>query len=537
MKPTIPAWLNHAVLYQIYPQSFSDSNGDGIGDLQGVIDRLDYIESLGVDVVWLNPFFDSPFNDAGYDVRDYYNVAPRYGTNEDFKRLCEESHKRGMKVIFDLVIGHCSWEHPWFIASGQEEPNEYSDWFIWTNTPIRQPVDNLEIIRGYLPRFGGYVANFYVSQPALNFGFAHPDPRYPWQQAMDAPGPMRVREEVKNIIKFWLDLGADGFRADMALSLVKCDADKSATALIWEEINTWMNENYPEAISIAEAGNPTVSIGKGKFHADFCMPFLMRGYSTLFRQNTGGRFSDPYAFNVFGTEGHGNIAQFFDEFQREYEGMDGNGFMSIPVGNHDQAPRIINGRTDDGVMQAFLFTFTMPGVPNVYYGDEIGMRSFDGVPTKEGSFIRSVSRTPMQWDDSKNAGFSDAEADDLYLPIDPADDRPTVAAQDEDPNSLLNRMRKLTELKRTTKALDADAEFKFIYPGPDLYPIVYLRWKDDEKLLIAINPTGKEVSMTVDWEADAVECLFGQEGALQKSDENRWTITLQPESGGVYRRI
>lgn len=535
MTSHIPAWLNHAVLYQIYPQSFSDSNGDGIGDLQGVIDRLDYIQSLGVDVVWLNPFFDSPFNDAGYDVRDYYKVAPRYGTNEDFKQLCDAAHARGMKVIFDLVIGHCAWDNEWFLASGQPEPNEYSDWFIWANTFMSREPERLSIIYGYLPRFGGYVANFFVSQPAFNFGFANPDPRKPWQQPMDAPGPMRVRQEVKNIIKFWLDLGADGFRADMALSLVKGDPDGSYTAKVWEDINGWMGEEYPEAISVAEAGNPSSSIGKGKFHADFCLPFGMAGYGTLFRRNAGFG-GNSYAFNVFGPEGHGNIAQFFDEFEQEHKGMAGNGYMSIPVGNHDQAPRISTGRSEDEIMTTFLFTFTMPGVPNVYYGDEIGMRSVESAPIKEGSMMRAMVRTPMQWDDSKNAGFSTAEAEALYLPIDPADDRPTVAAQEDDPNSLLNRMRALIKLKKEYKALDADADYKFIYPGADLYPIVYFRSKEDETLLVAINPTAKEQSMVVEWDANAADCLYGQMDALERVDEAHWKIVLKPESGGVYHK-
>ncbi|MEE4194816.1 MAG: alpha-amylase family glycosyl hydrolase [Anaerolineae bacterium] len=536
MTSHIPAWLKHAVLYQIYPQSFSDSNSDGIGDLQGVIDRLDYIESLGVDVIWLNPFFDSPFNDAGYDVRDYYKVAPRYGTNEDFQWLCEAAHARGMKVIFDLVIGHCSWENEWFIASGQAEPNEYSDWFIWSTTFMSREPERLQIIRGYLPRMGGYVANFFVSQPAFNFGFAHPDPRKPWQQSVHAPGPMRVRQEVKNIVKFWLDLGADGFRADMALSLVKEDYDGDFTGEIWAEIHDWMAEEYPEAVIIAEGGNPTVSVGKGKFHADFCLPFAMPGYSTLFRRNFGWG-PKSYDFNVFGPEGHGNIAQFFDEFTRHYKGMNGNGYMSIPVGNHDQSPRISTGRSEDAVMMAFLFTFTMPGVPNVYYGDEIGMRSVESAPIKEGSMMRAMVRTPMQWDDSKNAGFSSAEAEALYLPIDPEEVRPTVAAQEENPNSMLNRMRALIKLKKEHKALDADADYQFIYPGADLYPIVYRRWKGDESLLIAINPTAKVQSMVVEWDAPAVECLFGQSDGVQQVDETHWKVVLPPETGGVYRKL
>jgi glycosidase len=131
--PDGPEWVHHAVFYQIYPQTFYDSNGDGIGDLNGIIQKLDYVKSLGVNAIWLNPFFDSPFNDAGYDIRDYYKVAPRYGTNEDAKRLFEEAHKRGLKVIFDYVITYTAIDHPWFIESCKQTPNKYSNWYIWTD--------------------------------------------------------------------------------------------------------------------------------------------------------------------------------------------------------------------------------------------------------------------------------------------------------------------------------------------------------------------------------------------------------------------
>ena len=182
----IPNWLNNAIFYQIYPQSFYDSNSDGIGDIPGIIQKLDYIEWLGVNALWLNPCFVSPFQDAGYDVADYYNVAPRYGTNQDLKRLCEQAHRRNIKVCLDLVPGHTSIEHPWFKASCRHERNEYADRYIWTNSTW-DPVDNhMKFIIGYAERDGAYATNFLYCQPALNYGYAKPDPRYPWQQPVDA---------------------------------------------------------------------------------------------------------------------------------------------------------------------------------------------------------------------------------------------------------------------------------------------------------------------------------------------------------------
>ena len=219
----MPDWLEKAVFYEIYPQSFYDSNCDGIGDLPGILQKLDYLQYLGVNAIWLNPCFDSPFQDAGYDVRDYYKIAARYGTNDDARHLFDEAHRRGIHILLDLVPGHTSIEHPWFQASARHERNEYSDWYIWTDSGWTWEVPGLRLVNGYGDRDATFITNFFYCQPALNFGFANPDPRYPWQSPVDAPGPQRVRQEMRNIMKFWLDLGCDGFRVDMAASLIKND--------------------------------------------------------------------------------------------------------------------------------------------------------------------------------------------------------------------------------------------------------------------------------------------------------------------------
>ena len=539
-RPT-PAWLLDAVIYQIYPQSFYDSNGDGIGDLPGITAKLDYIQSLGVSAIWINPFFVSPCNDAGYDIADYYRVAPRYGTLADFHELVRQAHSRSLKVIFDLVIGHCSWENPWFVASCQEQPNPYSDWFIWTDNVWAPAPPGLEVIRGYAPRPGGYLTNFFVSQPAFNFGFAHPDPRYPWQQPCDAPGPLAVRAELKKIIRYWFEQGADGFRADMALSLVKGDLDGSATAAIWREIRQMLDQDYPEHVMVAEGGNPRVAVGLGGFHVDFCLPWRMPAYNSLFRKSTtneGGSATgvDPYGFNVFDGMGHGNIREFMDEFLRHYSATRDLGFISIPEGNHDLHPRISQGRSPGEILQALLFTMTMPGVPFLYYGDEIGMRTLWGLPGKEGSFDRSGVRTPMQWDGTPNAGFSTAPPEQLYLPIDPTDDRPTVEAQAGDPASLLSQIRALIALRRSHPGLQADAGWRLLYAERGRMPIVYERSKDEERLVVAINPTLQPVSTVLALEGvKAVpRALWGYPDAFRLEGQ-AWQIALPPASGGIYR--
>jgi glycosidase len=535
-----PEWLYDAVFYQIYPQSFFDSNGDGIGDLPGITAKLDYIQSLGVSGIWINPFFESPFNDAGYDIADYYTVAPRYGTLADFHDLIQEAHARNIKVLFDLVIGHCSWDNAWFKQSCLQALNSYSDWFIWTDSVWTPAPAGFEVIRGYAPRMGGYLTNFFVSQPALNFGFAHPDPGYPWQQPVDAPGPLAVRAELKKIIRYWFEQGADGFRADMALSLVKGDLDGSATAAVWQEIRQILDEEYPEHVMVAEGGNPALSVGLGGFHVDFCLPWKMPAYNSLFRksiQNEGGSQDgvDPYGFNVFDRSGHGNIQEFMDEFIRHYANIKELGFISIPAGNHDLHPRISQGRTQAEILQAFLFIMTMPGVPFVYYGDEIGMRTVSGLESKEGSYDRTGIRTPMQWDDSSNAGFSSASSDQLYLPLDSAENRPSVEAQEQDPNSILNQLRKLVDIRRTHPALRADADFIIRYAERGAMPIVFERCKGEERLLIAINPTGYpvDVSLSIEKLKSVPKTLWGYDNAVHQ-DSKGWRISLPPASGGIY---
>ena len=208
-----PAWLDTAVFYEIYPQSFADANGDGIGDIAGITARLDYIQDLGCNAIWLNPCFDSPFKDAGYDVRDYRLVAPRYGTNADLIALFHEVHERGMHILLDLVPGHTSEEHAWFRRSAEAAHNEYSDRYIWTDSWIAGG-DGLPFIGGESPRNGTYILNFFKCQPALNYGFAHP--KHAWQQPALGPDALATADAMVDIMRFWLSRGADGRQSRQA---------------------------------------------------------------------------------------------------------------------------------------------------------------------------------------------------------------------------------------------------------------------------------------------------------------------------------
>lgn len=250
-------WLDNAVFYEIYPQSFQDSNGDGIGDFNGILKRLDYIKNLGCNAIWMNPCFVSPFYDAGYDVTDFYEAAPRYGTNEDLKNLFNEVHKRGMHILLDLVAGHTSLKCKWFLESCKPEKNKYTDRFIWTHHVWegQEPIYNIHgWLRGISDREGAVATNCFSTQPALNYGFG--EVTEPWQFRADSEEAEKGRLLLMDIMSFWIDMGCDGFRVDMAASLVKADPDRKWTSLLWQKIRAWMDKKYPDAVLISEWGNP-----------------------------------------------------------------------------------------------------------------------------------------------------------------------------------------------------------------------------------------------------------------------------------------
>ena len=487
-----PKWLETAVFYEIYPQSFYDTNGDGIGDLPGIIEKLDYVKSLGCNAIWMNPCFISPFADAGYDVADFYKIAPRYGTNDDAKRLFAEANKRGIRVCLDLVAGHTSFEHPWFKESCKTTPNKYSNWYIWTDSIWNGGAGTGTFIGGYSQRNGQYMTNFFYCQPALNYGFANPDPKQPWQLPTNHPAVMEVRQELKNIMKFWLDMGASGFRVDMAASLVKNDPGSKAVSELWHEVRGWLDKDYPEAVLISEWGNPKVAIPAG-FHIDFLFQ-IHKSYNALFRQEEDpfGCFVPVKGPSYFRKEGKGDVTPFLDEYMDFYRNTRGQGYISIVSGNHD-IPRLSEGRDAEDMKVAFAFLLTVPGVPFIYYGDEIGMRYMANLPSKEGGFHRTGSRTPMQWNGDKDMGFSTADSAKLYLPQDTSPDAPTVSDQEGKPDSLLETVRALIKLRKDSPALCADGEFTPVYWQPKDYPFVYLRTLGKERFLVAINPAAKNV--------------------------------------------
>ena len=483
--PDSPEWVRHAVVYQVYPQTFYDSNGDGIGDLPGIIQKLDYIKNLGVDAIWINPFFDSPFNDAGYDIRDYYKVAPRYGSNDDARRLFIEAHKRGLKVLFDYVISYTAIDNPWFVASCEQKPGPWSNWYIWTDNVWKTEPGN-QWVHGYGHRNGNFLSNFFWNEPAVNWGYGNPDPEKKWQLPTDHPDVLAMRAEMKKVLRFWMDMGADGFRADMAGALVKGDDPRRETLGYWREVRQILNTNYPQAFTVSEWSGPRDALD-GAFYADFY--HWVEGFNDLYQKESwriGNGMTDGHSF--FDREGRGDIKNFLDGYYSAWQDTRAKGYICLPLGNHDIA-RLNNRRSVDELEMIMAFGLTMPGVPFLYYGNEIGMRQLENLPQIEGCYKpRAGARTPMQWTRGKNLGFSTADPAKLYLPVDPAPDAPNVAREEYNPDSLLNRVRKLIRLKHTEPALAAYAEFVPLYAKQNTYPFVYARAGGGETLLLIFNP-------------------------------------------------
>lgn len=545
--PNVPSWAKNAVFYQIYPQTFYDSNGDGIGDLQGIIQKLDYVKSLGVDAIWINPFFESPFADAGYDISDYLKVAPRYGTNEDARQLFAEAHKKGLHVIFDFVASYTSIEHPWFKASARQDTNKYSNWYIWTDNIWKNPPAEYasDFIKGYGERNGQYMRNFYYCQPALNYGFALPDTNYKWQLAPNHPDVLNLKEEMKNVLRFWMDMGADGFRADMAGALTK-DANvvgneqffnthTNATQEFWREIRQLLEKEYPDAFMVAEWSYPIDALDNC-FHVDFFHWF--NGYNDLFQKESWrilNGFSEGHSY--FDKEGKGNITDFLENYMIQYEATKDKGYICLPLGNHDNA-RLCNNRSDKDMEIIYAFGFTMPGVPFIYYGNEIGMKQLPtSWPQVEGAYRpRNGARTPMQWSTKANLGFSTAAADKLYLPVDTAKNAPNVATEEMNPNSLLNKTRKLIELRHTEPALANYAEFVPLFALKDTYPFVYARANNTDVVLVFLNPSAKEVQVSFDINITfaSTQLLAGDEFEIKQSG-NQVSATMPGQSYAIVK--
>lgn len=414
-------------------------------------------------------------------------LPPRYGTNDDLERLFEEAHKLGLHIILDLVPGHTSWKHRWFTESMMAEKNEFTDRYVWTDSIWEEP-EGYGSLRGISDRDGSCMVNFFTHQPALNYGFYKPE--RPWQQPMDSQGALATREAMKDVMRFWLSRGCDGFRVDMAGSLVKNDPEGKGNIALWQDIRAFLDEEFPEAAMVSEWGEPDKSL-QGGFHMDFLLHFGPSHYNDLFR------CEQPF----FG--GKGDASAFVSKYMDSYERSERRGLICIPSGNHDM-DRLARRIKGERRKLAFAFLLSMPGAPYIYYGDEIGMNYVEGLTSVEGGYGRTGSRSPMQWNSSANAGFSSAPAEKLYIPIDPSPDRPTAAGQAADETSLRSEVKRLIAIRRQYKTLQSTGDIRFISDGAVGRPLAYMRSFEGERILIVIDPTDLPAEFTLDGRGEVI---------------------------------
>ena len=475
-----PEWLKKAVFYEIYPQSFYDSNDDGVGDLRGIIRKLDYIKAIGFNALWLNPIFESTFFDAGYDVVDYYKVDKRYGGNRALYALIKACKAKGIRLFLDLVPGHTSIASPWFKKSQLARKNEYTDRYIWKEDAWNIDPE-FRWVFGFTQRSGAVLTNFFSIQPALNYGFKdikHPE----YEQSYKDEGPQKTIHAIIDVIRHYLRLGVDGFRVDMAGYLVKRDDNKEANIAVWNQIFADVRKDYPEAGFVSEWNEPEKSLRAG-FDMDFLLqdPFTQTNTLLTRKENAYFRFNQDTT----------DTTRYFEDFTKQLcFALDTGHYVSLITDNHDD-PRISHYLSPEEMYFWFTFMLTMPNVPFFYYGDELAMPYIGNMTSVEGGYQRTGTRVPMYWDKTKpNAGFSKAKK--TLIPVKGCKKSVDVKQALKDKHSLLHKLQDMIAFKQSHIALDNDHTFTLLTNGNSHTPLSYLASKNGETLLIAFNTSRNE---------------------------------------------
>ncbi len=530
-------WYKNAVFYQVYVRAFFDSNADGHGDLRGVSLKLDYLQDLGVDCLWLMPIYPSPLLDDGYDIADYYGIHPDYGKLADFKDLIKAAHERGIHIIIDLVLNHTSDQHAWFQSAREGRDNPYHDYYVWSDSD--QVYREARIIFLDTEKSNWtwdesaqryYWHRFYSSQPDLNF---------------DNP---TVREEMLKVAKFWLDLGVDGFRADAVPYLFEREGTNCEnlpeTHAYLKELRRFIDQNYPGRILLCEANQWPQDVrqffGDGdEFHMGFNFPLMPRIYMALGKEDISPliwvlqqtpSIPENTQWSTF-LRNHDELTlEMVTEEERQWmwEQYAPEPRMRLNLGIRRRlAPLLDNDRRVIELAHSLLFT--LPGSPVVYYGDEIGMG--DNIWLED----RNGVRTPMQWDGSPNAGFSLAASDRLYAPVisDPVF-RPVnvnVADQITEPDSLLSTIKNMIAVRKSRPAFGW-GEFNWAVDTSDIesYSIAaFYRFFEHENLLILHNLSAREQSIDIALPStkNTLEDLFGKKLEFTIK-QGRFSINLGP---------
>ena len=486
-----PLWYKDAVIYETHVKAFSDGNGDGIGDFQGLTGKLDYLEALGVDCLWLLPFFPSPLRDDGYDIAGYRDVHPSYGTLDDFRRFLEEAHRRDIAVLVELVVNHTSDEHPWFQRARRAPPGSPErDYYVWSDSDRKFEgtriifTDTERSNWTFDPVAGAYYWHrFFSHQPDLNF---------------DNP---RVIEEIEEVMRFWLELGVDGFRLDAIPYLVERDGTSCEnlpeTHAVIRRLRAFVDRHAPGAMLLAEANQWPEDVrpyfGDGdECHMAFHFPVMPRIFMSLRQEN-----AEPIVDIMRRTPAIPPTCQWalflrnHDELTLEMVTEDERAYMNLAYARDPRsrvnvgirrrlAPLVENGRRRIELLNGLLFS--LPGTPVVYYGDEIGMGDDVARPDRDGV------RTPMQWTGEASAGFSTRPPRELYsLPVsDPVygAQAVNVDAQSKDRSSLLHWMRNLIRLRKQFKVFGRGTTEFLPVANPKILAYVR-RWERDTVLCVA----------------------------------------------------
>lgn len=546
-QPVTKAWWKEAIVYQIYPRSFKDSNGDGVGDLRGIISEMDYIKSLGITAVWLNPIYESPNDDNGYDVSDYRAIMKEFGTMEDFDTMLKGFHERGIKVVMDVVVNHSSDEHEWFKQSRSSRDNKYRDYYHWWPAEKGEPPyrHSLFDVNGDAWMYDSTTNAYYLHY------FSRKQPDLNWENPA-------VRQEVYDIMKFWADKGVDGFRLD-AFQFASKDITYpvfpalSPTNFIdyyamgpylhdyLKEMNREVFSKY-DVMSVAEGAGKSYQDAHDLVDAD-------RNELNMAYAFDGVDIPKPEGYSLL------KFKKVFSEWDSAFAEK---GWLSIFLANHDQARMVSRYATDSPEYRAYsakmlsTFILTMRGTPYVYYGDELGMSNpgftdisqyndiaalneYQRIKNTGGDldkFMKTLQfgsrdngRTPMQWNDSTNAGFTTGNP---WIQLNPNYTEVNVEQEEKDPQSVLNYFRTVTELRKSNPVL-VYGKYTLLDPTNETV-YAYTREWEGELWTIMLNFSDQEgsVNSDVDWSK--------QNLVLGNYESPRTDGTLRPYEAVIVKR-
>ncbi len=531
------AWWQEAVFYQIYPRSFKDSTGNGIGDLQGVIDKLDYLVELGVDAIWLSPFYPSPMNDFGYDISDYTDVDPMFGDLETMDQLIAEAHRRNLKVLIDYVPNHTSDEHAWFQESKGSRDNPKADWYIWKDAKSDGSLPN-----NWGSIFGGpawtwneerqqyYFHQFEPTQPDLNW--RNPD----------------VKDAMLDVVRFWLKRGIDGLRMDVVITIWKHpdmpdqpiieDASGRAENDIFGKQEQIYSMHYDGIHALIREVRDTLD----EFEDRVMIGEIWLGLEErLTYYGDGDEFHMPFNFDLLGGTSVVDPKEWSADYVRtsvdRYEdALQTSQWPNYVLGNHD-VHRVATRVGEGQARLVAMLLLTLRGTPTIYNGDEIGMINGDiteaDIQDPQGKRLgihmtRDYSRTPTQWDDSDLAGFSPEGTASTWLPITSDYKERNIKAQMSDENSLWTLHQELIAFRKTSPALLSGVYQSFDSPEDTF---IYSRQHDDEHLIIALNFNNQEKSIALPLQGEMVMCTHNNSNVVSSDG----VVTLEGNQGIVIR--